>query len=293
MKKLIMLIVFSLLFTFSPLVPTAGAETNPSGKGKETIPVNIMSYNIHHGVGTDSQLDLGRIANVIKENGAEIIGLQEVDKHYGARSNFEDQTKKIAKLLGYNHYVYGANLNLEPNSGDTKRREYGTAIISKYPIIKSRNTFLTSVGEQRGLLHATVNVKGYHVQVYNIHLGLDEASRTTQIEEIITESNKFEGPSVLMGDFNTTPETAEIQKLLTGSKFIDSFSGIEAPYTFPVPNPIKQIDYIFTSDFINIANQRVLFTEASDHLPIITTIELSKVKTVSYQGTVFYLFWMI
>ncbi|WP_235782509.1 endonuclease/exonuclease/phosphatase family protein [Peribacillus psychrosaccharolyticus] len=98
MKKLLMLIVFSLLFTFTPLVPPAGAETNP-GKGKETIPVNIMSYNIHHGVGTDGQLDLGRIANVIKENGAEIIGLQEVDKHYGARSNFEDQTKKSRNYL--------------------------------------------------------------------------------------------------------------------------------------------------------------------------------------------------
>lgn len=82
------------------------------GQGKE-VSTTVMSYNIHHGVGIDGQLSLQRIADVIRDSGAEIVGLQEVDRHYGERSDFKDQAKELADLLGY-HYAYGANLDLEP-----------------------------------------------------------------------------------------------------------------------------------------------------------------------------------
>ena len=48
---------------------------------KEKVQVKVMSYNIHHAVGEDNVLDLERIAKVIEDSDAEIIGLQEVDNH--------------------------------------------------------------------------------------------------------------------------------------------------------------------------------------------------------------------
>jgi endonuclease/exonuclease/phosphatase family metal-dependent hydrolase len=47
--------------------------------------VTVMSFNIHHGQGTDGVLDLERIARVIRASGADIVGLQEVDRHFGGR----------------------------------------------------------------------------------------------------------------------------------------------------------------------------------------------------------------
>ena len=47
-----------------------------------------MTYNIHHGKGIDKVVDLKRIADVITQSGAEIIGLNEVDIHFSNRSHF-------------------------------------------------------------------------------------------------------------------------------------------------------------------------------------------------------------
>ena len=49
--------------------------------------------------------DLERIAKVIEDSGAEIIGLQEVDNHWAERSNFEDQAKWLADRLGNALYL--------------------------------------------------------------------------------------------------------------------------------------------------------------------------------------------
>ncbi|GGB52826.1 hypothetical protein GCM10011409_33000 [Lentibacillus populi] len=44
-------------------------------------------------------MDLEGIAKVIKDAGADVIGIQEVDRFYGDRSDFQDQIKKLAELL--------------------------------------------------------------------------------------------------------------------------------------------------------------------------------------------------
>ena len=41
----------------------------------------MLSYNIHHGEGTDGKLDLARIAAVIKAAKPDLVVLQEVDRN--------------------------------------------------------------------------------------------------------------------------------------------------------------------------------------------------------------------
>ncbi|MBU5346126.1 endonuclease/exonuclease/phosphatase family protein [Paenibacillus lautus] len=272
MKKGFVSFIACLLFV--PMF-TTGVLAAGKGQGKE-VSTTVMSYNIHHGVGLDEQLSLQRIADVIRDSGAEIVGLQEVDRFYGERSDFQDQAKELAGLLGY-YYAYGANLDLEPAEGQTNNRQYGTAIVSKYPILRSENVLLSSFGkEQRGVLHAVVNLKGIHVDVYNTHLGLDVTSRTAQAQEIIELASASEGPALLMGDFNAEPNSAEFKLLLDSGLFVNSFQGIEDAYTFPVINPSATIDYILTSPAVQHSNQRVIHTEASDHLPIAADVSFKR-----------------
>lgn len=61
--------------------------------------VDVMTFNIHHAQGTDGVLDLQRIADVIEASGADVVGLQEVDRHYSARSDWVDQAAALAELL--------------------------------------------------------------------------------------------------------------------------------------------------------------------------------------------------
>ena len=50
----------------------------------------VASYNVHKCVGVDGRFDPGRIAQVIREIGADIIALQEADTRYGERKGLLD-----------------------------------------------------------------------------------------------------------------------------------------------------------------------------------------------------------
>jgi endonuclease/exonuclease/phosphatase family metal-dependent hydrolase len=95
--------------------------------------IDVATYNIHHAADVNEQLSLERIAAEIDATGAEVAGLQEVDRHWSARSEFVDQAQWLAKRVRM-HVVYGANLDLDPPTAGAPRRQYGTAILSEFPI---------------------------------------------------------------------------------------------------------------------------------------------------------------
>ncbi|MFD0616116.1 endonuclease/exonuclease/phosphatase family protein [Paenibacillus sp. GCM10027629] len=235
----------------------------------EKVQIRVMSYNIHHAEGSDGKLALKRIGDIIKDSQADVIGLQEVDNNFGPRSNFEDQAKLLSEYLGM-EYAYGANLD---NGG----HQYGTAVLSKYPIVSSQNHLLFSTSEQRGLLETVVDVKGTQFRFFNTHLDhLKAEERTRQIKEVLEWGGKNEGPAIFVGDFNAIPDSAEMQPMMQAYNDVFGSLGQNEDYTDPLPKPVKRIDYIFASENIGMKNADVLLTEttrvASDHLPIIADL---------------------
>jgi endonuclease/exonuclease/phosphatase family metal-dependent hydrolase len=292
-KKKSFIFVFILLLSLIPMFSyhskSISAEEPPVFERGNETDIKVMAYNIHHGEGTDAILDLKRIATVIKESDADIIGLQEVDNHFSERSNFEDQAKWLAKYLGM-HYTYAANLDYEPLEVGQPRRQYGTAVLSKYPILSSENHLLTNIPypvnptEQRGLLETVINVKGNHVHFYNTHLDNKRAKqRDLQVREILDIANQNEGTKIFVGDFNAEPDSAEILKMTAHYKDVFDVLGQDDDYTIPVENPNRRIDYIFTSDDVKISSGEVIKTFASDHLPIVAELVLTK-KTLFNNG---------
>jgi endonuclease/exonuclease/phosphatase family metal-dependent hydrolase len=140
-----------------------------------------MSFNIHHGADDDDDLDLAAIARDIRASGADIIGLQEVDRHK-PRSDFVDQSAWLARHLGM-YFAYGANVDRPPKKGQTKRRQYGTAVLSKYKIVSSRNYLLRNVrydkdpSQQRGLLETVIDLGRVQLRFYNTHLDHQRAEQ--------------------------------------------------------------------------------------------------------------------
>jgi endonuclease/exonuclease/phosphatase family metal-dependent hydrolase len=235
-----------------------------------------MAFNIHHGVGVDGRLDLDRTAGVIRAADAEVVGLQEVDNGWFERSAFQDQARELADRLGM-HYVYAANLDREPLEPGGKRRQYGTAILSEYPILESENTLLPRPegGEQRGLLEALINVRGVPVRVYNTHLQHNSAAeRTAQVAAIMSHVGESEEPTLLVGDLNARPDAPEMQPLYT--RFEDAWvEGGEGPgYTYPAEAPDRRIDYVLVSPDVSVREAHVPRTLASDHLPVVAEVEV-------------------
>lgn len=244
--------------------------------GSSTVKLRTMSYNIHHGVGMDGLLDLDRIADVIAEAEPDIVGLQEVDKHYSGRSNWEDQGKYLAEKLDM-HYAYGVNLNYDPVSQSPlmAQRQYGTAILSKYPIEAYENVHLDSLGkEQRGLLRATIQVDGVQAHFYTTHLGLTPEERTVQVKQVMELVSQQKGPSIIVGDFNAWSLSKAMKPIL--SEYWDAFAKKSYANTSNSKFPYQRIDYILAkADRVQFSDQKVLRTKASDHLPIVADITLT------------------
>lgn len=281
------------LIAGSAVLGAGPALAAPAKASEKTTDVTVMAFNIHYGADDDDQFDLERTASVIEDSGAEIIGLQEVDNHWGSRSEFLDEAAWLADRLDM-HFVYGANLDEPPLPGDVDNRQYGTAILSEYPIISSENHLLTNIEyeerptEQRGLLEAVVNVRGNHVAFYSTHLDFQrEEQRALQVEEILDITSTSERPAVIVGDLNATPDAPELQPLF--SVFTDTFAalGQNEDYTFgpdleglpgsgSVENPSLRIDYILTARGATAISAEVIRTTASDHLPIVAELSISK-----------------
>lgn len=266
---------------------TAPATAAPGKASDRSTDLRVMSFNIHHGADSDDVLDLERTAAVIEASGAEVIGLQEVDNAWSSRSDFEDQTARLADLLDM-HYVYGPNLDVPRSDGGAGSSQYGNAILSEYPIIDSENHLLTSIQypemptEQRGLLEAVVNVKGHHIGFYSTHLDHQRAEqRELQAQEIVEITGENRRPAVVVGDLNAQPGAPELQDLF--SAFTDTFAALEQDnaYTFapdgaPVEEASLRIDYVLASEGVRPQAAHVVRTSASDHLPIVADLEIPR-----------------
>ena len=72
--------------------PGAGSATIP---GRDTL--TIATYNIRHGRGMDGVVELSRTGNAIARLGADIVALQEVDRHV-ERSGHIDEPRLLQEF---------------------------------------------------------------------------------------------------------------------------------------------------------------------------------------------------
>jgi endonuclease/exonuclease/phosphatase family metal-dependent hydrolase len=237
--------------------------------------VRVMTWNIAAGHG-----DLARIATVIREANPDIAALQEVDVHWDARSQFVDQAARLGELLGM-HVRFGPIYQLAGGSA-APLREFGTAILSRYPVIEFRNHPLPRLSTQTaatepelmpGFPEALIEINGLRLRVLDTHLDYraDPRVRALQVAATIARLDALTGPMVLMGDLNAPPEAIELRPLF--ERLRDAWPGGGDPgFTYPASAPVRRIDYILTSTGIRAMNVRVLSVEASDHRAVVADL---------------------
>jgi endonuclease/exonuclease/phosphatase family metal-dependent hydrolase len=103
--------------------------------------LTVASYNIHQCIGRDRRWHPGRIARVLQELDADIVGLQEV--HSRAEASDEAyQMKYLADVTGF-EAVAGTTM-LKRGS------EYGNVLLSRFPVTKVRRLILACHGGSLG-----------------------------------------------------------------------------------------------------------------------------------------------
>lgn len=217
--------------------------------------VRVMTFNIRHGRGMGNLVNIKRTIADIMASKADIIGLQEVDR-YNLRSGYKDQVRVVAQALDM-YWTFSPCIQ----SG---RRQYGNAILSKYPIKRSQITTLSAYKERRMALQADILVADSLIQVVNTHLGVSHKEHQLQMPILMNTLQDTTLPMIIMGDFNmemSDPLMAELKhgwnKAVTGQPTF--YKGTE-------------IDHIFVSTGLHVTKAWTHPTRASDHYPVIAEI---------------------
>ena len=261
--------------------------TKPApGPDQPPIPVRLVTFNTHHGVGRDERHDLARLAKVLAAADADVICLQEVDRHFGERSEDVDQALLLSRALDM-QLAWGPAID-EPGEGDRPARQYGNALLSRLPILVSDVHRLPGGGEPRVAMRTMVELDGAALWVTNTHLSTgDRARRAAQVAAVAALHTEPMETGVIVGDLNTPPDAPELDPLR--QRFTDAWQlaaarGDQAGWrfwhaghgaTFTSTGPHLRIDQVWVSPGVGVTRAHVLDgAGASDHLPLVVDLEV-------------------
>ena len=265
------------------LVGTVGTVGGPAhAAGPPPVRLRVMSYNIHAGAGQDNVFDLERQAATIEAHRPDVVALQEVDVHWAARSDYADEASWLARRLRMRVF-FGPVYTLPPDRADAPPREYGLAILSRFPILAAENHKITRLSTQvpdpvpepaPGFPEIVIGVRGVRVRVFDTHLDFraDPSVRQAQVADMLAIMNGVPGGKILAGDFNAAPDAAELTPLWAEvSDALTREGGLDIP-TYPADVPQQRIDYLATVPDIAVHAAWVPETVASDHRPVVADL---------------------
>lgn len=261
---------------------TAAQDTSLSGSRAPAVPLRVATYNIHAGAGEDQVFDLDRTADALRELHADVIGLQEVDVHWGERSAFVDEARALAGKLRMRVF-FAPIYDLDPAAEGAERRRYGVAVLSRHPVLHAENHEITRLSTQTpdpvpapapGFAEIVIRVKGVRTHVYSTHLDYraDPSIRAAQVADMLHVLADDRGPGILVGDFNAEPAAPELAPLWHTLRD----AAPDAGPTFPAVAPQKRIDLITVSHGITVTGARTHATAASDHRPVVADLRLPR-----------------
>jgi endonuclease/exonuclease/phosphatase family metal-dependent hydrolase len=210
-----------------------GLAGSPGIAGAEPPrPLRYVSLNILHGgimsgvTGDDQDLE-ARLRIVVEELRAldpDVVGIQEAS--IGRRRG--NVAQRLAAQLGFHH----AHVPVRWFDWEWMNRltawildiREGPAILSRYPILEWEAHHLAHCAgrmEPRALVYARLQTPWGELPVASAHTsrGFCEAREVAAI----LQHRRGLLPTVLMGDFNSTEDSAGIRVLTNGAGFVDTF----------------------------------------------------------------------
>ena len=161
--------------------------------------IRVVSYNIHKGRSALGRRDsLNELRLGLYGLRPDLVFLQEVQGRNEQKSLLDAQHESLAAALKLD-VAYGRN-------AVRHETDHGNALLSRFPILDHENQDISDHRlEQRGLLHARIELDGRAVHCFVVHLGLFAGSRSRQILALTERIRRMvpDGePILIAGDFN-------------------------------------------------------------------------------------------
>lgn len=235
--------------------------------------LRVMTFNIQHGLRYPQQdaIDLKRMADAIRQCGADIVGLNEV-RGDGGTEEYQAQAQIIAGYLGF--YYYFAPALIMQDGGP-----YGNALLSRYPIVSAEKIMIEdplvkdedTYYETRCVIHGQVDVAG-GLDVFVSHFGLAKAEQRNAVKTVTRLVKNASRPCVFMGDLNMVPSDPILDPLY--DLLTDTAARDGSQMTWIADKPDRKLDYIFVKGDIAVKHFEVPELIASDHRPCIADLSI-------------------
>jgi endonuclease/exonuclease/phosphatase family metal-dependent hydrolase len=227
--------------------------------------LTVVSYNVHQCVGLDRRRDPSRIAQVLNELNADIIGLQEVHSESGSSAELHQMSYLAAQT---NRTAIGGPIVTKTTG------EYGNVLLTRHRVVNIRLIDLSVPGrEARGAIDADIDTGHAIIRVIVSHLGLRVRERMYQTKRLLGRIAK-EGtsPIIVLLDFNEWfPFGFPILR------FNEEFGKAPAMRTFPSAMPIFSLDRVWVKPrraLVSVGRYVTPLSRiASDHLPLHATVD--------------------
>jgi endonuclease/exonuclease/phosphatase family metal-dependent hydrolase len=237
-------------------------------------PWAVTTWNLHG----SERPDLGRVAEALRVESADVILLQEVRR---------SQAVALAQALGIRftwarkHYPYSRAMY---------RWAEGLTIMTPHTLAAAGHAELTTRQSSNSWRRRIAQwglvgrADGTTLRAYNIHLSPheDAASRRSEavrLAELVAEHGDHTDDLIVGGDFNDDRDASVIYAL-------PGIEHIPPPPTNPADHPTKLLDHVLlppsaTDVSVTVPNGDASWAAISDHLPVTVRFTLAPIATNS------------
>jgi len=226
----------------------------------------VLDWNLHYGVAAHTAVDLEQIARTIEAQGPDVVALQEVSRGWVLGGG--------ADMLTWLGHRLGMHVAFAPAAD----QQFGNALLSRTELTDVEVVALPyGAGPQaRSALTARVDGPGGQpVRVTSVHLQHRDDNVDTRLDQLaaLEAALPDDGPSVLAGDLNAEPGSAELDAL-DDAGWVSAMdtAGAEDVLTHPSNEPTVRIDWVLGRGGVTFAEARVLADDSSDHLALVTEV---------------------
>jgi endonuclease/exonuclease/phosphatase (EEP) superfamily protein YafD len=228
--------------------------------------LRVMTFNTQFRVN-----EAPEIVNIILEADVDVVALQELSEPtaaYFAEHLIEEYPYQIT-------HTWGTSVK-------------GKGFLSRYPLTNERfdtfNGWTYYLRAQIEFADEIITLVNTHPSPPRYGINFNTNARSQGIDWIMDTLATESGAVIILGDFNTTDQSADYHQIT--AEYADSFRevGVGLGRTFPdvsrknilqaIP-PLIRIDYIFHSEHLQAVSTEVWHTSAgSDHRPVVATLTM-------------------
>lgn len=230
----------------------------------------VMTYNIRKGLGPSGNgVFTLPLCDALKAQPLDFLLCQEV--FHGVDD--DGQSHLLGDALGLTP-IYRANKHRRVG-------HHGNASFTHLPVEHVQNFDVsTNPIERRGALYTRVGLGDRRLHVFNVHLGLTERQRITQVRQISALMERLaapEDPVLMAGDFNDW--NARVDRVVEHELGMKNAFGHpkKAMRTWHTKRPMFNLDRIYTRN-LQVSDARCMqgapWVDLSDHLPLYVELTL-------------------